>query len=136
MYAMCAMRHMHQYSTTSEQLAWIKVAASHHAQYNPHAMLREVVTVEDVVNSPMIADPLHRLDCCQITDGGGALLVVSPEVARSLSRPKVRVLGAGEYVRYNRNGYPDITTSGASVSGAQAFAEARVKPTDIKTACI
>ena len=54
-YAMCAMRHMHEYGTTSEQLAWIKVAASHHAQYNPHAMLRDVVTVEDVVNSPMIA---------------------------------------------------------------------------------
>src|SRR5215510_1434182 len=80
MYAMCAMRHMHQYSTTSEQLAWIKVAASHHAQHNPHAMLRDVVTVEDVVNSPMIADPLHRLDCCVISDGGGAIIIASPEV--------------------------------------------------------
>ncbi len=57
MYAMCATRHMHEYGTTSEQLAWIKVAASHHAQYNPHAMLRDVVTVEDVVNSPMVATP-------------------------------------------------------------------------------
>ena len=69
---MCAMRHMHDYGTTSEQLAWIKVAASHHAQYNPHAMLKDVVTVEDVLNSPMISDPLHRLDCCVVTDGGGA----------------------------------------------------------------
>ena len=59
-----AMRHMHQYGTTSEQLAWIKVAASQHAQHNPHALLREVVTVEDVLDSPMISDPLHRLDCC------------------------------------------------------------------------
>ena len=75
------MRHMYEYGTTSEQLAWIKVAASHHAQYNPHAMLRDVVTVEDVVNSPMVADPLHRLDCCVITDGGGALIVVTPEIA-------------------------------------------------------
>ena len=72
MYAMCAMRHMHEYGTTSEQLAWIKVAASHHAQHNPHAMLRDVVTVEEVVDSPMISDPLHRLDCCVISDGGGA----------------------------------------------------------------
>jgi len=72
MYAMCATRHMHEYGTTSEQLAWIKVAASHHAQHNPHAMLRDVVTVEDVVNSPMVASPLHRLDCCVISDGGGA----------------------------------------------------------------
>ena len=82
MYAMCAMRHMHEYGTTSEQLAWIKVAASHHAQHNPHAMLRDVVTVEDVVNSPMIADPLHRLDCCVISDGGGAIIVTSPEIAQ------------------------------------------------------
>ena len=62
MYAMAAHRHMHEFGTTSEQLAWIKVAASHHAQHNPHAMLRNVVTVEDVVSSPMISDPLHRLE--------------------------------------------------------------------------
>ena len=73
-YGMCAMRHMHDYGTTSEQLAWIKVAASHHAQYNPHAMLKDVVTVEDVINSPMISDPLHRMDCCVVTDGGGVLV--------------------------------------------------------------
>src|SRR6201989_1711078 len=78
MYAMCAMRHMYEFGTTSEQLAWIKVAASHHAQYNPHAMLPEVVTVEDVLNSPMISDPLHRLACCGITAGGGAVGVVAP----------------------------------------------------------
>jgi acetyl-CoA C-acetyltransferase len=85
------MRHMHEYGTTSEQLAWIKVAASHHAQHNPHAMLRDVVTVQDVVGSPMIADPLHRLDCCVISDGGGALVVVRPEIARQLKRPLVKV---------------------------------------------
>ena len=96
MYAMCATRHMYEYGTTSEQLAWIKVAASHHAQYNPHAMLQNVVTVEDVVKSPMVASPLHRLDCCVISDGGGAIVVVKPEVARRLSRPRVKVLGAGE----------------------------------------
>src|SRR5215468_1450606 len=84
MYAMGAMRHMHQFGTTSAQLAWIKVAASQHAQHNPHALLRDVVTVEDVVGSPMITDPLHRLDCCVISDGGGALVVVKPEIARSL----------------------------------------------------
>ena len=87
------MRHMHEFGTTSEQLAWVKVAASQHAKHNPHAMLRDVVTVEDVVNSPMIADPLHRLDCCVITDGGGALIVTSPEVAKSLKRPLVKVIG-------------------------------------------
>src|SRR2546422_5860917 len=86
-YAMAAMRHMHEFGTTSAQLAWIKVAASHHAQHNPRALLREVVTVEDVVNSPIIADPLHRLDCCVITDGGGAIVVTRPEVAKRLNRP-------------------------------------------------
>src|SRR5271163_3899529 len=82
-YAMCAMRHMYEYGTTSEQLAWVKVAASHHAQHNPHAMLPEIVTVGDVVNSPMIADPLHRLDCCVISDGGGALDLTSSGASRA-----------------------------------------------------
>jgi acetyl-CoA C-acetyltransferase len=68
------MRHMHQYGTTSTQPAWIKVAASQHAQHNPDALLREVVTIEEVVSSPIIADPLHRLDCCVITDGGNAIV--------------------------------------------------------------
>ena len=58
MYAMCAARHMHEYGTTGEQLAWIKVAASHHAQHNPHAMLRDVVTVEQVMASPVVARPI------------------------------------------------------------------------------
>jgi acetyl-CoA C-acetyltransferase len=136
MYAMCAMRHMYQYGTTSEQLAWIKVAASHHAQHNPHAMLRDVVTVEDVVNSPMIADPLHRLDCCVISDGGGAIVVASPEVARSLKRPKVRILGAGEAPKHQMAGHVDLTYSGAVWSGPAAFAEAGVEPSDIKYASI
>jgi acetyl-CoA C-acetyltransferase len=87
MYALAAARHMHEYGTTSEQLAWIKVAAAAHAQHNPNAMLREPVTVEDVLASPMISDPLHKLDCCVVSDGGGALIVTRPEIARSLKRP-------------------------------------------------
>jgi len=136
MYAMCAMRHMHQFGTTSEQLAWVKVAASHHAQYNEHAMLRDVVTVEDVVNSPMIADPLHRLDCCVISDGGGAIILARPEIARTLKRPKVKVLGVGEAPKNQFGGKLDLTYSGAVVSGPIAFAEAGVKPADVKYASI
>ena len=136
MYAMCAQRHMYEYGTTSEQLAWIKVAASHHAQYNEHAMLRNVVTVDEVVNSPMIADPLHRLDCCVISDGGGAIIVTSPEVAKSLKRPLVKVLGAGEAPKHQMGGKVDLTYSGAVWSGPMAFDEARVKPADIKYASI
>jgi acetyl-CoA C-acetyltransferase len=136
LYAMCAMRHMHEFGTTGEQLAWIKVAASHHAQHNPHAMLRNVVTVEDVLASPMIADPLHRLDCCVISDGGGALVVVAPEVARSLPRPLVRLRGAAEAPKGQLGGRVDLTYSGAVWSGPAAFAEAGVKPADIKYASI
>ncbi len=136
MYAMCAQRHMYEYGTTSEQLAWIKVAASHHAQHNEHALLRKVVTVEDVVNSPMIADPLHRLDCCVITDGGGAIVVVAPEVMKSLSRPKIKLLGAGESPKNILGGNVDLTYTGARWSGPQAFEEAGVKPSDIKYASI
>jgi acetyl-CoA C-acetyltransferase len=136
-YAMCAARHMYEYGTTSEQLAWIKVAASHHAQYNPNALLRSVVTVEDVVNSPIIATPLHRLDCCVVTDGGGALIVTNREVAGQLKRPKVRVLGAAEAVKGPcGGGNLDLTVSAAASSGPRAFAEAGVRPSDIKYASI
>jgi acetyl-CoA C-acetyltransferase len=136
MYAMCAQRHMYEYGTTSEQLAWIKVAASHHAQYNENAMLRNVVTVEEVVNSPMISDPLHRLDCCVISDGGGAIIVTSPEIAKSLNRPLVKVLGAGEAPKHQMGGKVDLTYSGARWSGPLAFQEAGVKPNDMKYASI
>ena len=132
MYAMCAMRHMHEYGTTSEQLAWIKVAASHHAQHNPDAMLRDVVTVEDVVNSPMIADPLHRLDCCVISDGGGALVVVAPEIAKSLNRPLIKLRGGGEALKHQMGGKVDLTYSAAVESGPAAFADAGLTPADIK----
>ncbi len=136
MYALAAARHMHEFGTTSEQLAWIKVAAAAHAQHNPNAMLRDPVTVEDVLASPMISDPLHKLDCCVVSDGGGALLVVRPEIARSLARPVVSVLGAGETVKGQANGQVDLTWSGAAVSGPIAFAEAGVTPADIQYASI
>ncbi len=136
-YGMCAMRHMYEYGTTSEQLAWIKVAASHHAQWNEHAFLRNVVTVEEVVASQMISDPLHLLDCCVVTDGGGAVVVTSPEVAKSLKRPLVRVLGAGEAPKVQQGGRSlDLTYSGAVWSGPKAFEEAGVTPADIKYASI
>lgn len=136
LYAMAAMRHMYEYGTTSEQLAWIKVAASHHAQHNEHAMLRDVVTVEDVVNSPMISDPLHRLDCCVISDGGGALVVVSPEIAKTLGDRSVKVLGQGTGVKHLNGGRFDLTYTGAARSGPIAFAEAGVTPGDIDYASI
>ena len=136
MYALAAARHMHEFGTTAEQLAWIKVAASTHAQHNPHAMLREVVTVEDVLASPLISDPLRKLDCCVVSDGGGALVVTRPEIARSLKRPVVHVLGAGETIKGQLGGQVDLTWSGAALSGPRAFEEAGVTPADIQYASI
>ena len=136
MYALAAARHMHDYGTTPDQPAWIKVAASTHAQYNEHAMLRDVVTVEDVLASPLISDPLRKLDCCVVSDGGGALVVTRPEIARSLKRPVVHVLGAGETIKGQLGGQVDLTWSGAALSGPRAFEEAGVTPADIQYASI
>ena len=136
LYALCAQRHMYEFGTTAEQLAWVKVAASHHAQHNPNAMLKNVVTVEEVLGSPMVASPLHRLDCCVVSDGGGAIIVARPEIAASLKRPKVAVLGAGEAIKGQNGGEIDLMTSGAAVAGPAAFAEAGVNPSDIKYASI
>jgi acetyl-CoA C-acetyltransferase len=135
-YALAAKRHMYQFGTTSEQLAEVKVAASTHAQYNPHALLRNVVTVEEVVGSRMMSDPLHLLDCCVVTDGGGAIVVVGPEVANSLPRHKVKILGQAEAPKHTMNGRVDLTFTGARYSGPRAFQEAGVSHADIDYASI
>jgi acetyl-CoA C-acetyltransferase len=136
MYALVAARHMYQFGTTSEHHAWIKVAAAAHAQHNPHAMLRDPVTVQEVLDSPMISDPLHKLDCCVVSDGGGALVVTRPEIARSLKRPVINLLGAGEAVKGQLGGQVDLSWSAAALSGPKAFEEAGVKPADIQYASI
>jgi len=136
LYGLSAARHMYEFGTTSEQLAWIKVAASHHAQHNPYAMLRDVVTVADVLASPIIADPLHRLDCCVVSDGGGALIVASPAIARALGGSMIGVRGNGYSPQHTNGGWMDLTRSGAALSGPRAFAEAGVTPQDIKYASI
>jgi acetyl-CoA C-acetyltransferase len=130
-YALAAQRHMHEFGTTSDQLAEIKVAASQHAQYNPHAFLQRPVTVQEVLASPLISSPLRRLDCCVVTDGGGAIVVVSPEVAQHLPRRKVKVLGHGEAPKHADNGRIDLTYSGAVWSGPRAFEEARLTAADV-----
>jgi acetyl-CoA C-acetyltransferase len=89
------------------------------------------MTVEEVLASPMISSPLHRDDCCVVTDGGGALIVVSPEVARDLGRTSAKILGHGETVKHAENGRLDLTYTGAVVSGPRAFEEAGVTPDDI-----
>src|SRR5690606_33965421 len=103
---------------------------------NPDAFLRDVVTVEEVVESPLVADPLHKLDCCVVTDGGGALVVVHPDVARDLGRAGATVLGHGEAIKHGDSGRIDLTYSAAKWSGPAAFEEAGVTPDDIQYASI
>ena len=144
MYAMTAARHMHEYGTTGEQLAEIAAVTRTHALRNPDAVraltdlqFKEVgpLSVDDVLNSRMIADPLHLLDCCMISDGGGAVIIAAPEVARDCKHDPAWILGAGEAVGYRENG-GDITTSAAAQSGPAAFAEAGVGPDEIDVAMI
>ena len=133
-YAMVARRHMHEFGTTPEQLAEVAVTVRQHAGLNPHAMYRDPITVEDVVGSRMIAHPLHKLDCCVISDGGGAVIMTTAERARDLRQPPVYVLGAaGAHTHWNISQMPDFTTSGAAKAGPEAFARAGVTPADIDT---
>lgn len=136
MYGMAARRHMHEYGTTPEQLAEIRVAASHHAQFNEHAMYPDPVSVEDVLDSPVVANPLHLLDCCVISDGGGALVIVSEEVRDELDRECVEVLGHGEAPGHHDAGRIDVTRTAGERSGARAFDEAGLRPDDIDYASI
>ncbi len=143
-YAMAAHRHMHEYGTTSEQLAEISVATRMHAMRNPDAVkamedlefldIRET-TITDVVNSRMIADPLHLLECCMISDGGGAVVIAAPEVAIDCRKKPVWILGCGEATKYPEIG-GDITTSAAAQSAPVAFAEAGVTPAELDIAMI
>ena len=133
-YAMAARRHMHEYGTTSEQLAEIAVGVREHAGLNSHAMYRDPITVDDVVDSRMIADPLHKLDCCVISDGGGAFIMTTAERAQDLAQPPVYVLGAGgAQTHWNISQMPDFTVTAAAKAGPVAFEQAGVTPAEIDT---
>ena len=130
-YALVARRHMHEFGTTSEHLAWVRVAASEHAKHNPNARFQEPLTVGQVLESPLIADPLRRLDCCVMTDGGGALVVVHPDLARDLGRRGALLRGYGEAHKDAAFGNIDLTYSANRRAGEQAYAEAGAGPRDI-----
>jgi acetyl-CoA acetyltransferase len=133
-YAMAAQRHMYEFGTTSEQLAEIAVGVREFATLNPNAMYRDPITVDDVVGSRMIADPLHKLDCCVISDGGGAVILTTAERARDLAQPPVYVLGAaGAETHWNISQMPDFTTTAATTAGPIAFERAGLTPADIDT---
>src|SRR6202041_2495189 len=135
-YAMVAQRHMHEYGTTSEQLAEVAVTMRLHASMNPAAKYRDLITVEDVLKSRVISSPLHLLDCCIISDGGGALVITSAERARDLKKKPAYILGCGETIRHPARGRRDFLEIAAAQSGALAFERAGVTHKDIDMAMI
>jgi acetyl-CoA C-acetyltransferase len=130
-YALVAQRHMHEYGTTSEQLAEIAVTMRRHAAMNPQAKYRDPITVEDVLASRVISSPLHLLDCCIISDGGGAVVLTSLERARDLAKPPVVVLGGAEAVQHQGIGRRDLLEIAAAQSGPLALARAGVIHADV-----
>ncbi len=135
-YALVAQRHMYEFGTTREDLAHVKVASSYHASHNPNALLKDRVTIEEVLEQPPIAAPLHRMDCCVTTDGGGAFLVVSEALAREIGGPMVGVIAQAEAGRTWNNGAPSLTTTEAVRTGALAFHEAGIRPQDVDYASL
>lgn len=134
-YALAATRHMYQYGTTSEQLAEIAVATRKWAQLNPQAMMRAPLTIEDVLASPLICEPLHRLDCCLVTDGAGAIVLTSPSRAKDCRKKPIWLLGHGEaHTHYSIHSMPDLTLMPAYYSGKRAFEMAGVTHDDIDVA--
>jgi acetyl-CoA acetyltransferase len=123
-HALIAARHMHDFGTTSEDLARVAVSQRSWAMLNPTAHRREPLSVEDVLSSPLISSPLHVLDCCLITDGGGAVVLCRRDLLPD-QRPDVRVLGFDE-VHTNQNllTLDSLTTSGAARTGPRALAAA------------
>jgi acetyl-CoA acetyltransferase len=131
-YAMATRRHMYEFGTTIEQLAEIAVSARYNASFNPEAYYRDPITIEDVQNSRMIADPLTKLHCCIRSDGGGAVVLTTEERARDCAKQPVWVLGTGEATSHTTmSEWEDFTESPAARSGRLAFERAGVTPDDI-----
>ncbi len=135
-YALAAQRHMYEFGTTSEQLAEIAVTTRKHASLNPHAKFRDLITVDDVLASREVSSPLHLLDCCMISDGGGALVVTSAERARDLKQKPVYLLSAAEACTHTSAGMRDITDAAAKQSGPKAMERAGVSHRDFDMAMI
>jgi acetyl-CoA C-acetyltransferase len=130
-YALVAQRHMHEYGTTGAQLAEIAVTMRRHASMNPHAKYRDPITVDDVLASRVISSPLHLLDCCMISDGGGALVLTSAERARDLRKAPALILGAAEALRHHGVGDRDLLDVAARQSGPLAFERAALSHADV-----
>ena len=128
-----ALRYMKEYGLTHEQLAYVAVAQRRWAAKNPRATFRDPITVDDVLASRMVAYPFHLLECCLVTDGGGALVVTSADRAGEFPHPAVHVLGTGESSETPMiSQMVDFTESQAfRLAGQAAFAEAGIAASDV-----
>lgn len=134
-YAMVAQRHMHLYGTTPEQLAQVAVLARDNATRNPRALMREPISVGDVLSSKLVAEPFHLLDCCGVHDGGAAYIVTSAKRGKQMSRPAVYLLGAGDAMSHNIiSQMPELTETAAVESGRRAFEAAGLTPAHVNLA--
>lgn len=136
-YALIARAHMDAYGTTSEQFAAVAVSGRRHASRNPAAQMRELISVDDVLDSRLIADPLHLLDCSLVSDGGAAIVMTSAERAADFPNDPVYILGAGEgHSHEHISQARSLTTSAAVESGRRAYRMAGLGPADINVAQI
>jgi acetyl-CoA acetyltransferase len=134
-YALLARAHEHAYGTTPAQRAAVAVACRKHASMNPAAQMRKPITVDDVLNSRMIADPLHLLDCSLVSDGGAAIIMTSAERARDFSKRPVYILGVGEgHAHEHVSQAISLTTSAAKEAGERTYAMAGLGPKDVDVA--
>ncbi|BBX18073.1 thiolase [Mycolicibacterium duvalii] len=131
-YALAANRHMAQFGTTAEQLAQIAVDTRSWATRNPRAHLRDPISTDDVLGSGYLAEPLHKLECCLVTDGAAAVVLTSAERARTLAKPPVYVLGAASAASHAMiSQMPDLTVTPGAQSGPAAFCAAGVSPGEV-----
>jgi acetyl-CoA acetyltransferase len=126
---------MHEFGTTPEQLAKIAVTCRANAARNPHALVRDAITVEDVLKSPLVASPFRKLDCCVVSDSGGAVVLTSAARAKDLRKSPVSILGFGAQIsKAHLSQQTDFTRTPGVVSGQRAFSQAGLRPKDVSVA--
>jgi acetyl-CoA acetyltransferase len=136
-YALAASRHMHEFGTTREQLAEVAVAARAWARLNPEAFVRDPLSIADCLASRMVCDPLTVRDCCLVTDGAGAVVLVSAQHAKRLPVPAAYLLGVGTAVSHRQiASMPSLTTTTARESGQRAYAMAGLSAADVDVALL
>ncbi len=131
-YALAAARHMHQYGTTRRQMAEVALAARRWAELNPEAFARQATSIEEILAARMVNDPISVRDCCLVTDGAGAVVMVRADRADDFPKPPAYLLGAAAATWHRQiSAMPDLTVTAAAESGPRAFAMAEVSPQDI-----